>query len=126
MQWLVQFSLKTLKIYDENPPGSLSVEELEQNDKGRSLFLKCQFGAKIFLVFGLGIWLASLWGISFPFLSKLTTVVFDAAVILTIALLFWQFISSWIERKIKESMPEEEENDEDDEWGGASNRGRGP
>ncbi len=124
VQWLVQFSLKTLKIYDENPSKNLTEEEIEHNEKGYSYYLKCQFSAKLLLVFTLGIWLASLWGFSFPFLSKLTSVFFDAAIILTIALLFWQFVSSWIERKIAESIPEEEDETEDDEWGTGSSRGR--
>jgi small-conductance mechanosensitive channel len=124
VQWLVQFSLKTLKIYDEHAPEDLSEEELEQNEKGHIFYGKCQFGAKLFLVFALAIWLASLWGFSLPFLSKLTSVFFDAAIILTITLLFWQFVSSWIERKIEESIPEEDEKAEDDEWGAGSSRGR--
>ena len=124
IQWLVQFSLKTLKIYDDNPSEDLTEEEREQNEKGHDFYLRCKFGAKMFLVIALGIWLASLWGFSFPFLSKLTSVFFDAAIILTITLLFWQFVSSWIERKIEESTPEEEEQTEDDEWGAGANRGR--
>lgn len=124
IQWLVRFSLKTLKIYDENPPENLTEEELENNEKGRSFSMKCRLGARVFLVFALAVWLASLWGIRFPFLLKFSTVFFDAAIILTIALLFWQFISSWIQRKIEESLPEEEEKEEDDEWGAGSSRGR--
>ncbi len=124
VQWLVQFSCKTLKIYDENPPENLSEEELERNEQGKELYQRSSLIARIMLIFTLGIWLASLWGFSFPFLSKFTAVFFDAAIILTIALLFWQFISSWIERKIQESLPEEEEEQTDDEWGGAANRGR--
>ncbi|MDJ0623591.1 MAG: mechanosensitive ion channel [Desulfocapsaceae bacterium] len=124
VQWIVQFSLKILKIYDGESPTDLSPEELEQYEKGRRMYLWCRPTARVFLVFILGIWLASLWGISFPIFSKFTNVFFDAAIILTLALLFWQFISSWIERKIAESIPEEEEEKEDDEWGGAASRGR--
>lgn len=122
--WIVQFAVKTLKIYDENPSPDLTDEELEQNEKGRAIYLRARTFAQVFLVFSLGIWLASLWGYSLPFLSKFTTVFFDAAIILTVALMFWQVLSSWIERKIQESLPEEEEETEDDEWGGAANRGR--
>ncbi len=122
--WIVQFAVKTLKIYDENPPPDFTDEELEQNEKGREIYLRTRTFAQVFLVFSLGIWLASLWGYSLPFLSKFTTVFFDAAIILTVALMFWQVLSSWIERKIQESLPEEEEETEDDEWGGAANRGR--
>lgn len=40
--------------------------------------------------------------------------------------LLWQFISSWIERKIAESIPEGSTEDvqKDDEWGGAAVFGR--
>lgn len=124
VRWIVKYSLKTLKIYDSNPPENLPEEELEQNEKGRGFFSWCTTAARMTLVFVLGIWIASLWGITFPFLSRFTAVFFDAAIILFIALVFWQFISSWIERKIQESLPEEEEENSDDEWGGAANRGR--
>ncbi len=124
VQWLVQFAVKTLKIYNENPPADLTDEEFEQNEKGRDIYLRSRNFAQVFLIFSLGVWLASLWGFSLPFLSKLTTVFFDAAIILTVALMFWQVLSSWIERKIQESLPEEEEETEDDEWGAAANRGR--
>lgn len=124
VQWIVRFSLKILKIYDDDSTADLSPEELEQQEKGRRMYLWCRPAARVFLIFVLMIWLASLWGISFPVFSRFTNVFFDTAVILTLALLFWQFISSWIERKIAESIPEEEEEKEDDEWGGAASRGR--
>jgi small-conductance mechanosensitive channel len=50
--------------------------------------------------------------------------VLDSLIIMTVALLFWQFVSAWIERKIKESVPETEEEDDEGEWGGAATRGR--
>lgn len=125
VQWIVQFSFKTLKIYDDDPPDNATEEDRERNEQGKELYQRAKLAASVILVFTLGIWLASLWGFSFPFLSKFTSVFFDAAIILTIALLFWQFISSWIERKIIESLPdEEEEENSDDEWGAAANRGR--
>ncbi len=124
MQWFVTFAVKTLRIYDDNPPESLSEEALEENEKGKNFYIQCRTVSRFILVFALSIWIASLWGISFPFLSKLAFVFFDTAIILAISLLFWQLISSWIERKIEESLPEEEEESGDDEWGGAANRGR--
>lgn len=124
VQWIVLFSMKTLKIFSEIPPEDISEEEQNQYEKGKIFYFRCRTAARFFLIFVLTVWLASLWGYSFPFLSRFTSAFFDAAIILTIALLFWQFISAWIERKIEESLPEEEENTEDDEWGGAANRGR--
>lgn len=124
LKWIVHFSLKTLKIYDDELADDASPEERDLNEKGHVLYLRCKTGGRTILIFALAIWLASLWGISFPIFSRFTNVFFDAAIILALALLFWQFISSWIERKIAESLPEEEEEKEDDEWGGAANRGR--
>lgn len=73
------------------------------------------------LVFALIFWVACLWGIHVPLVSQFTAVFFDAAVILALSLLLWQFIGTWIERKIAESIPEEsEDTGGDDEWGAAA------
>lgn len=124
VQWMVELAVTTLKIYDDNPSTSLSEEEFAQNQQGKQFLKKCKSAARIILAVVLGGWLASLWGVSLPFLSRFTTVFFDAAIILTLALIFWQFTSSWIERKIQESIPEEEEDKTDDEWGAGAARGR--
>lgn len=124
VQWILQMGVKTLKIYDDNLPENSTEEEREQNEKGKIFYMRGKTMGRIILFSILAIWLTSLWGISLPFLSRITEVFFDAAIILTISLMFWQFISSLIERKIAESMPEEEEEDQDDEWGAGANRGR--
>ncbi len=71
------------------------------------------------------VWLASLWHIKIPFFSGLAKFLLDSILILTAALVFWQFLNAWIERKIQESIPEGEDDEEsEDEWGGAAKRGR--
>lgn len=128
VQWIVKYAMSTLKIHQDQYDETVEVteEELEARERGKKSFLRAMVIARIGLVFGLGIWVASLWNLTVPFISRLSTVLFDALLIMTMALLFWQFISSWIERKIKESLPEEEgnEEDKDDEWGAAAQRGR--
>jgi small-conductance mechanosensitive channel len=74
----------------------------------------------------LGFWLASLWGYDLPFMSKLVGVAVDSLIIMALALVLWRSISSWIEAKIVESMPEKsgEEDTHDDEWGPGTAQGR--
>lgn len=127
IQWVVKYSMSTLKIHQESYEDKTepTEEDLLEREKGRALFLKVKGLARIGVVGALIIWVANLWHIRIPFFSQLAAVVLDSVIILTIALFFWQFISSWIERKIQESLPEEEEDDQhDDEWGGAASRGR--
>lgn len=124
VQWLVELTGKTLKIYKDKPPQQLSEEELIQNEAGKHFIKRCKTTARVLLIIVVTVWLAKLWGYSLPFLSRFTVVFFDAAIIMTLSLLFWQFISSWIERKIQEATPEEEEADkQDDEWGAGAVRG---
>lgn len=127
VQWLIKYAMATLKIhmdhYDDQT--SPTEEEIEHREKGKQTFRRVLSFSRSGLVFILMIWLASLWDINIPIFSNLTAVIFDSLIILTLALIFWQFISSWIERKIQESLPEEEDNkEEDDEWGSAAARGR--
>ncbi len=126
IQWMVAYFLDTLKIYqhDLDPSVILSEEELEQRKKGKKLYLKTNKIARAGVVVAFIIWVAELWDMRIPFISNLAAVTLDALIIMTITLFFWQFISAWIERKIQESLPEEEEDTSDDEWGGASARGR--
>lgn len=127
MQWVVKYSMSTLKIHQDFYPDKPVPTELDllEREKGRRLFLKVKGIARIALVGALIVWVANLWQIRIPFFSQLAAILLDSVIILTLALFFWRFISSWIERKIQESMPEEDEDDEqDDEWGGAASRGR--
>jgi len=127
VQWVVRYAMSTLKIHQENyeDQAEPTEEELSQRRKGRDLFIKTKGLARIVVIAALLIWVASLWNITIPFFSNLAAVMLDALIILTLALFFWQVVSSWIERKIQESTPEEEEDeDQDSEWGGGASRGR--
>jgi len=128
LQWIVLSAMKTLHIHQEIYKESEAIpkEELIRHDKSLKLYLKVRAVARATLVVGFLIWLASIWNVQIPYLSHLMVILFDTFIITTMALIFWQFVSSWIEQKIQESIPEEDENDksEDDEWGVAAARGR--
>lgn len=127
VQWVVRRAMSILKIHQEDydDADEPTEEDLLERMKGRDLFLKIKGISRIGVVAALFVWVASLWNITIPFFSGLASVALDALVIMTLALFFWQFISNWIQRKIEESLPEEEEDEtQDDEWGGAASRGR--
>ena len=81
---------------------------------------------KIILFVVLLIWFLSLWGISIPFASAALNAVFDSLVAIALALVTWRFANSYIARKLEDSEPKEEQKEEDvdDEFGGAAQRGR--
>ncbi len=81
---------------------------------------------RLFIFFILAVWLFSLWGYPFPYGYAIVDAAFDILVTLALALFVWRFTSRFIERKIAESMPEEEETVEDDggEFGSVRNLGR--
>ena len=125
VRWIVQYTMETLHLHQltyENVT-DVTPEELERRNKGQALYNKVLTVVRIVLAAGFLIWIASLWSIHVSYLSNLIGILQDIFIIMTLALLFWQLVSSWIEKKIQESLPEEEE-DEDDEWGAASARGR--
>ncbi|MDX2501155.1 MAG: mechanosensitive ion channel, partial [Deltaproteobacteria bacterium] len=127
IQWVVKYAMATLRIHQEqyDDKEELTLEDMSQREKGKALYLKLKGIARIGLVGALLVWLASLWNIRIPFFSDFASFLLDSVIIFTLALVFWQFISSWIERKIQESLPEQEEDkEEEDEWGGAAKRGR--
>ncbi|MCP4343838.1 MAG: mechanosensitive ion channel [Desulfobulbaceae bacterium] len=126
-QWIVLYTMSTLQIYQSHYDDTEEVTEeiLLDREKGRKLYLKMNNFGRSAVVIALFIWLAGLWQIEIPYISKLAAVLLDSLIIMTLALIFWQFISSWIERKIAETLPEgEEESNDDAEWGGSANRGR--
>lgn len=128
LQWLVKYAMATLKIHQEKYDDTEEITEAEllQREKGKRTFLKVMNIARMVLIALLLIWIAGLWDIYIPIFSNLSGVLFDTLLILTVAIFFWQFISSWIEAKIQEAIPAEPEDKdkEDDEWGAAANRGR--
>ena len=127
IQWVVKYSMTTLRIHQDyyDDAAEPTEEELIQRAKGKTLYIKVKTIARIGVVGALIIWVSSLWNIRIPFFSELAAFLLDSIIILTLALFFWQFISSWIERKIQETIPEEEDDKEEEgEWGGAAKRGR--
>ena len=127
-KWVIRSVVHTMRIYD---PSSIPDDEnlataiAEQQTKKRLLIRRIQRGARVVILATLGAWGLKLWGYRLPYAAEITGAVFDSLVTLVLALMFWRFASSYIERKIKEATPEEEENkDEDDEWGAAGTRGR--
>ncbi|WP_051305453.1 mechanosensitive ion channel family protein [Desulfogranum mediterraneum] len=126
VQWLVAYTMKTLQLHrkQDDEPGEPSTEEQVQGQRGEELYLRIKGIARSGVVAVMVIWVAGLWNIRIPLFSQLAQVALDTLIILTLAIVFWQFISSWIERKIAESIPEDEEEREEDEWGGAAARGR--
>jgi len=130
--WLVGTVVATLGIREEGdgqdqPDGEenrgayLSAEEKEQ--RLRTVLLRI---FRTFIVFVLGVWLLTLWGFEFPYAGNLVKAAFDILITLTLALFFWRFVSGIIERKLVESMPEEEDEPVDDggEFGAVKQLGR--
>ena len=128
LQWLVKHTMISLRLYEEAPVAQPTggPDVVPEEHRGKELFPKVNHYARLALIVGVVLWVANLWGYSIPLISRLSKVLFDSLVILALALLFWQFISSWIERKIKESLPEGtvKRDDVDDEWGDATAQGR--
>ncbi len=128
LQWLVKYAMATLRIHQDHyeETTDLTEEDIAQRIQGKQTLVKVMMFSRTVLVFGILTWIASLWNITIPIFSNLSSIIFDTLIILTLAILFWQFISNWIERKIQESLPDDAENEEEDdnEWGGAAKRGR--
>ncbi len=127
-QWIVLYAMSTLKIHQSHYDNTMEASEeiLLARQKGQALYLKMKSFARAAVVITLIIWLASLWRIEIPYITKLIAVLIDSLIIMTLALVFWRFINSWIESKIVETLPEgeAEESKGDDEWGIAAARGR--
>jgi len=126
VKWVVRYAMSTLKIHQISyeDTGEIPEEELERREKGRNLFIKVKGLARIGVILALLVWVAGLWNIRIPFFSNFAAVLLDTMIIMTIALTFWKFMNSWIERKLQDSLPEDEIEDADDEYGGAASRGR--
>lgn len=127
-QWVVLTTLSTLHLHQaeyEDDGKEILEEEITRREEGQQLHVKTANIARILVTMMVALWLANLWDFYIPYLSELSGVFFDTLIILATALVFWQMLSGWIERKINSSIPEEkEEVDEDSEWGGAGDRGR--
>jgi small-conductance mechanosensitive channel len=108
--------------------GELSEEEkleLEEQKRG-AITARTHAVFRLILLGVLAVWLLSFWGVNIPFAAAAVGALFQSLVTLALALLCWRFASSYIERKLEEGRIEIEaaEEDEDDEFGGAVQRGR--
>ena len=82
---------------------------------------------RLVLIAVLATWVLSLWGYDIPFATAAMKALFQSIVVLALALTCWRFASSYIEKKLDEAAPEletAEEEEEDNEFGGAAPRGR--
>ena len=128
---LISGSVESLglgRISDDEFPEDADEEfkAVEQENKQQRLSSRIHHVFKFILLAVLLIWFLSLWGISIPFASAALNAVFDSLVAIALALAAWRFTSSYITRKLQEAEPEEEQKEEDvdDEFGGATQRGR--
>jgi len=102
------------------------VDEEETAARKQAIISKTHLFFRLLLAISLFTWLLSLWGYRMPFATTAVKAIFEALVIVALALFFWRFASSYIEKKLEEATPEipEQEEDEDNEFGGGATRGR--
>jgi len=102
---------------------TIDAHEIEARKK--AIVAKSNAVLRLLLVAVLATWILSLWGYPIPFAAQAVNAIFNSFVILALALIFWRFASSFIQRKIEEATPEvTEEKDDDDEFGGGGPTGR--
>ncbi len=128
-QWVVRNSMASLRIYNpdalEGADDEMKAILIEAKERERKITIKAGRSVRLLVLAALLIWALSLWGYYIPYASAVAGAVFESLTAMALGLVTWRFVSSYIERKIAESTPEEEESSEDDEFGGASQRGRG-
>ncbi len=87
---------------------------------------KVNFYFRLIVLFSLITWILAIWGINIPFASFAVKAIFESFITLALAFFCWKIVSSFLERKIQEGNPvlEEKEEDDDNEFGGSTPRGR--
>ncbi len=127
-QWVVRAAMSSLRIY--NPDALKDADEdmtailLEAKGRERKITVTAGRLIRLLVFIALQVWALSLWGYSIPYASTIAGAVFQSLTAIALGLITWRFVSSYIERKIAESTPEMEESGDDDEFGGAAQRGR--
>jgi len=128
-QWVVQVSINTLRIY--NPEDEDTADEetkvilKEAEERERKLYVTTSRIMSLAILATLLVWVLSLWDIHIPYTANITSAVFESLIALALGLTVWRFASSYIEKRILDSTPDEDElKEDDDEWGGAATRGR--
>lgn len=137
-KWVVRSVINTLRIYDideevERQDALAAEDERESREavekriirEKENMVLRANRFMRLVILIAVTSWLFALWGYDIPYASGLIKAIFESLVTLMLGLIAWRFFSSFIERKIRESIPEEEEKEnQDEEWGGAAQRGR--
>ncbi|MBT8333660.1 MAG: mechanosensitive ion channel, partial [Deltaproteobacteria bacterium] len=102
------------------------VDEEEAAANKQAIISKTHLFFRLLLAIALFTWLLSLYGYRIPFATTAVKAIFDSLVIVALALFFWRFASSYIERKIEEATPDvpEQQEDEDNEFGSGAPKGR--
>ncbi len=121
-------SLDLGRISEDDPTSPTDeLERREEHIRQQKLITTKTFSVfRIILLAVLATWILSLWGYDIPFATAAMGALFQAIVIIALALTCWRAASAYIERKLEEAAPEvkTEEEDEDNEFGGAAPRGR--
>jgi small-conductance mechanosensitive channel len=122
------FAVNEPAIWEQRSQGDSEQGSQQQasEDKAAEVAHKVYSFFKVFILCMLIAWLLNLWGYPVPFAQHAIRAIFESMVVLTLALVFWQYASSYIEKKIKDATPEKDGSDEDsdDEFGGAAPTGR--
>ncbi|MGW8193233.1 MAG: mechanosensitive ion channel family protein, partial [Desulforhopalus sp.] len=129
--WLVGTIAAALEMHEDAAAEEQKREKLgeayvspEEKQRRIKTFLMRAFRA--FITLTLLVWVLSLWGVDFPLAGNIVKAAFDILITLALALFFWRYISMFIEQKIQESLPDEEEEESDDagEFGPTRQLGR--
>ncbi|MFT5697413.1 MAG: small-conductance mechanosensitive channel [Desulforhopalus sp.] len=108
----------------EESEDALEAEDVEE--KNRRLAGRVYSVFRYFLVFVLFAWVCNLWGYTLPFANQAMEAIFESFVTVGLALICWRYASAYFESKMVDPVvdPDEEKKDIDDEFGGATPRGR--
>ncbi len=122
------FTVTEPAIWEQQPQvdSEQGGQQKSSADKNAEVAHKAYSFFRVFVLCMLIAWLFNLWGYPVPFAQHAIRAIFESIVVLALALVFWQYASSYIEKKIKDATPEKDGSDEDsdDEFGGAAPTGR--
>ncbi len=121
-------SLALDKKYDAPATGVEDVNEdvgVIVEDK-EVIITKINFYFRLLVLILLITWILSIWGVNIPYASFVVKAVLESSITLVLAFFCWKIASSFLERKIQEGSPvlEKIEEDDDNEFGSSSPRGR--
>jgi len=106
----------------------ISPEEVEEKitENKQKITTKTYMIFRILLIAVLTAWILTLWGYRVPYANQAVNALFESIITIALALVCWRFASTYIQKKMEDDSPEvtKEEEDVDDEFGGAAQRGR--